>query len=54
MIVAGNTFDYPYVHGKALAANGVTFVSCGSDAVMNGDVDMADYDAVDLDRKSVV
>lgn len=48
MLVAGNSFDYPYVHGKALAANGVTFVSCGSDAVMNGDVDMADYDAVDL------
>lgn len=48
MVVAGNTFDYPYVHGKALAANGVTFVSCGSDAVMNGDVDMTDYDAVDL------
>ena len=48
MIVAGNSFDYPHVHGKALVANGVTFVSCGSDAVMAGDVDMAGYDAVDL------
>lgn len=47
-LIAGNTFNYPYVHGKALSANGVTFVSCGSDAVMNGDVDLGDYDAVDL------
>lgn len=48
MLVAGNTFDYPYVHGKALIANGISFVSCGSDAVMNGDVDLGAYDAVDL------
>lgn len=47
-LIAGNTFDYPFVHGKALAANGITFASCGSDAVMAGDVDMDDYDAVDL------
>ena len=48
MLVAGNSFDYPYVHGKALAANGITFVSCGSDAVMSGDVDLSGYVAVDL------
>lgn len=48
VLVAGNSFDYPFVHGKALAANDVTFVSCGSDAVMAGDVDLADYDAVDI------
>lgn len=47
-LIAGNTFDYPFVHGKALAANGFTFVSCGSDAVMAGDIDLSDYDAVDL------
>ena len=48
MLVAGNSFDYPAVHGRALAANGITFVSCGSDAVMSGEVDMNDYDAVDI------
>lgn len=26
-IVAGNTFDYPYIHGKALMASGLSFVS---------------------------
>ena len=48
MLIAGNTFDYPFVHGEALAANGFTFVSCGSEAVMNGVVDISSYDAVDL------
>lgn len=46
--IAGNTFNYPSVHGKALADNGITFVSCGSDAVMSGAVDMKAYDAVDI------
>ena len=48
MLVAGNTFDYPFIHGKALAANGITFTSCSSDAVMVKSVNMCDYDAVDL------
>lgn len=45
---AGNTFDYPFVHGKALAANGISFVSCGSEAVMEGSVRLANYKVVDL------
>ena len=48
MLVAGNTFNYPYVHGKALAANGISFVSCSSEAVMNGYVSLANYKVVDL------
>lgn len=48
MLVAGNTFDYPSVHGRALAANGVSFLSCGSEAVMSGAVDLKDYKVVDL------
>lgn len=48
MLCAGNTFDYPYKHGKALAANDVSFLSCGSEAVMSGDVDMNDFRVVDL------
>lgn len=47
-LIAGNTLDYPYVHGRALVANGISFVSCGSDAVISGDVRMADYAAVDI------
>lgn len=48
MPIAGNTFDYPAIHGKALVANGMSFVSCGSEAVMSGSVDMCDYKVVDL------
>lgn len=48
MLVAGNSFDYPVVHGKALAANGITFVSCSSTAVMEGMVELSGYDVVDL------
>lgn len=30
-VVAGNTFDYPYIHGKAFAINGYSFVSASRD-----------------------
>lgn len=47
-LLAGNSFDYPYVHGKALANNGISFVSCSSDAVEAGVINLSNYDAVDL------
>ncbi len=48
LLVAGNTFNYPRIHGEALAANGFSFLSCGSEAVVDGIVDMLEYRAVDL------
>ena len=48
MLVSGNTFNYPLVHGKALADNGISFLSCGSEAVIDGIIDMSDYTVVDL------
>ena len=47
-VVAGNTFDYPAVHGRSLAQLGYSFVSASNEAVENGSVDMKDYPAVDL------
>ncbi len=47
LLIAGNTFDYPFLHGKAMAANGVSFVSCSSEALMEGGVSLCDYDVVD-------
>ncbi|MFR6202590.1 MAG: hypothetical protein ACLULH_10205 [Bacteroides fragilis] len=36
MKIAGNTFDYPFVHGKAIqAAGNYSFVSCSDEAVEN-------------------
>ncbi|MDR2841402.1 MAG: N-acetylmuramoyl-L-alanine amidase [Paludibacter sp.] len=47
-IIAGNTFDYPFVHGKAIRAAGVSFVSCSKAAVLNGDIDLKNFHSVDL------
>ncbi|MDE7160729.1 MAG: xanthan lyase [Muribaculaceae bacterium] len=48
MIIAGNTFDYPALHGSALQGAGRGFVSASVGAVMAGDVKLSDYKAVDL------
>ncbi len=45
--VAGNTFDFPIVHGRALRNAGYSFVSCSAKAVERGSVLLADYRAVD-------
>lgn len=48
MKIAGNTFDYPFVHGKAIqAADKYSFVSCSDEAVENGTVTLEDYPVVD-------
>lgn len=46
-IVAGNTFDFPLVHGRALCNAGYSFVSCSAAAVECGRVALSDYCAVD-------
>lgn len=48
MVVAGNTFDYPAIHGKAIAENGYSFISTSRDAVTDGQVNMKQYPLVDL------
>jgi hypothetical protein len=47
-VIAGNSFDYPYIHGKAIKAAGFSFVSCSDESVLRGDVDMNRYKIVDL------
>lgn len=48
MKIAGNTFDYPFIHGKAIQAAGkYSFVSCSDEAVENGTVTLEDYPVVD-------
>ena len=49
MLIAGNTFDYPFIHGKAIqSAGGYSFVSCSDEAVENGFVRLTDYPVTDL------
>jgi len=45
--IAGNSFDYPSVHGQAFAEAGYSFVSCAASAVENGTVNLSDYQTVD-------
>ncbi|MCM1005831.1 MAG: xanthan lyase [Prevotella sp.] len=47
-IIAGNTFNYPYVHGYSISNAGYGFVSCSVQAVEKGEVNLRDYDVVDL------
>lgn len=43
-VIQGNTFNYPYIHGKALRENGYSFSSCSKNAMTN----IENYDVVDL------
>ena len=45
--IAGNTFDYPYVHGTAFAKAGYSFVSSSASAVESGSVKLMNYETVD-------
>ena len=47
-VIAGNTFDYPSVHGAAILKAGYSFVSCSDEAVESGLVALKDYQVVDL------
>lgn len=47
-VIAGNTFDYPSIHGASLVAAGYGFVSASAAAVEKGEVKLSDYDLVDL------
>ena len=47
-VIAGNTFDYPAVHGEAILQAGYSFVSCSDEAVEDANVNMNDYAYVDL------
>lgn len=47
-IVGGNTFDYPFVHGRAAAAAGWSFVSASAEAAAQDFGALGEYDAVDV------
>jgi len=47
-VIAGNSFDYPYLHGKAISAAGFSFVSCSVEAVIRGEVELNQVEIVDL------
>lgn len=48
VLLAGNTFDYPAMHGRAIMAAGYSFVSCSREALQDGDIRLEDYRVADL------
>jgi hypothetical protein len=47
-VMAGNTFDYPFVHGQSIRNAGYSFVSVGRKAFENNDSKVTDYDVLNL------
>lgn len=47
-LLAGNTFDYPVIHGRSIAQAGWSFISCSREAVQDGMINLTDYYVVDL------
>lgn len=47
-VIAGNTFDYPELHGQAISKAGYGFVSASIGAVENGDIKLKDYSIIDF------
>lgn len=47
-VIAGNTFDYPALHGRAIIEAGYSFSSSSHKAVAHGSVPLDDYDVIDL------
>lgn len=46
--IAGNTFNYPTLHGKALMNAGYSFVSSSAKALEKGDMDLSRYGTIDM------
>ena len=46
--IAGNTFNYPAIHGKAIMEAGYSFVSSSVKAIDNNNVDLTNYCALDI------
>lgn len=47
-LIAGNTFDYPYCHGVAIAQLGYSFLSASDEAVEDFDIALSDYPYLDV------
>lgn len=47
-VIAGNSFDYPFIHGQSIAKAGYSFISCSKESVCKGNVTLKNYPVVDL------
>ncbi|MBN2012826.1 fibronectin type III domain-containing protein [candidate division KSB1 bacterium] len=47
-IIAGNSFDYPYIHGVSIRAAGHAFCSVSDEVVIQQEIDLKNYPIVDV------
>ena len=47
-IIAGNTFNFPFVHGSSIKNNGFSFVSVSDEAVMDNLIELSNYEFIDI------
>ena len=47
-LIAGNSFDFTALHGRAIRSAGRSFFSCSDEALADGSVDLRPYRLVDL------
>lgn len=47
-VIVGNTFDFTFIHGKAIKENGFSFCSSSDESVMSGEVDLSHYIMIDF------
>ncbi len=47
-LIAGNTFEYPYIHGSSIKNCGYPFISTSDEAFMEGFINLNDYKIIDL------
>lgn len=47
IVIAGNSFDYPYLHGQSIMQAGYSFVSSSNESVKERMVSLTDYPIVD-------
>lgn len=47
-VIAGNTFDFPYIHGSSIVANGYPFVSSSDEAIWDKQISLNDFEFVDF------
>lgn len=47
-LIVGNSFDYPFIHGKAIKNAGYSFVSTSLQSVLQNEVDLKNYQIIDL------
>lgn len=47
-VISGNTFDFTYLHGKALKENDFSFGSVSDETIMNGNIELSNYKMIDF------